>query len=193
MASTDGLVPSFVKLYYESVNAPHVMTIPVSLVAGGMPGGTFELFAKDNSQVNWITAITAYVNLLKAMQAPTSTFQYAELYSQPTADDSPQFLDTAVLGIAGTGVAAVVPASQIVWSIRSDLGGKGFVYLMDGNLAVNQKLKAPTYNNASVLAVVNYLIGSSGVVLCRDNGYPVVVTKVLTKTNDALRRRYRIN
>lgn len=189
----DGLTPSFIKLYYESVNAPHVMTIPVNLVAGGVPGGSFELFTKGNTQVAWETALDTYVNLLKPMQATTTTFQYAELYSQGGVAVAPVFLSTHVLGIAGTGVAAVVPASQIVWSMRSDLGGKGFVYLMDGNLAVNLKLKAPTYNNASVLALVNYLIGSTSIVICRDNGYPVVVTKVLTKTNDALRRRYRIN
>ena len=193
MALGDGLVPSYIKLYYESTLAPHVMTIPVNLVAPGLPGGTFELFQKDNTQVNWVTGLTAYVTVLKAMVHSSITFQYADLFSRPTEDDSPVFQDTTVLGIAGTNATSPVPASQTVWSMRSDLGGKGFVYLMDTGQAANLKLKAPTYGSAATLAVVNYLIGNTSIVLLRDNGYPAVVTKVLTKTNDALRRRYRLN
>lgn len=190
---TDGLVPSWVKVYYESVHSPHTMTIPVNLVAAGMPGGTFELYDKSNAQVNWITAMTAFVNILKACVPTATTFQYMELWSQATLGSAPQYQDTAVLGIAGTGGATTIQASQVVWSIRSDLGGKAFVYLMDAIYAVNLKHKAPAYGNAALLAVVNYLIGPTSIFLCRDNGYPVTVTKVITKTNDALRRKYRLN
>lgn len=190
---TDGISPSWVKIYYESVHGPHTMTIPVNLVAAGIPGGTFELFDKSNAQVNWITAVTAFITVLKACAPTATTFQYMELWSQPTPASNPQFLDTAVLGIAGTGGATTIQASQTVWSIRSDMGGKAFVYLMDAIYAVNLKHKAPAYGNAALLAMVNYLIGNTSIFLCRDNGYPVTVTKVITKTNDALRRKYRLN
>lgn len=189
----DGLTPSFIKLHYESTLGPHVMTIPVNLVAGGPPGGTFELFTKDNSQINWITGLTAYVTVLKANFHSTTTFQFAELYSQGGIAVQPVFLDSTVVSVPGTAVGATVAASQAVFSIRSDLGGKAFVYMMDATHGPNLKHKAPTYGAANLLGVVNYLIGSSSIFLCRDNGYPVAVTKVLTKTNDALRKRYRLS
>lgn len=189
----DGLAPSFVKIYYESIHGPHTQTVPVNLVSGGMPGGTFELYAKDNSQINWVTGITALVNAMKANFHSSVVFQYAELYSKGGTAVAPVFLDTTVLSIAGTHATASNAAGQMVFSIRSDLGGKGFLYLMDHSGGLNQKLKAPAYGGATILAVVTYLLSASNIVLCRDNGYPVVVTKVLTKTNDALRRRYRIS
>lgn len=190
---SDGLSPSWIKLFYESTLSPHVSTIPVNLVAGGPPGGTFELFCKDNSQINWVTGLTAYVTALKANASTTVTFQYAELWWQETEDHDPLFLDTTSLNIAGTHASPVSPATQLVWSMRSDLGGKGFVYLMDQPHAPNLKYKAPTYGAPGILGMVNYLVGPSSIFLCRDNGYPTNIPKVLTKTNDALRRRYRLS
>lgn len=191
--ASDGLSPSYVKLYYEAAPGPHTATIPVNLVAAGLPGGTFELFTKGGSQVAWETGIAAYVTALKPNAPATTTFQYAELYTQETPDDEPLFLSSHVLGVAGTHASAVAPASQIVWSLRSDLGGKGFVYLMDSPNSSNLKYKAPSYGNAAFLGMVTYLIGSTSIFVCRDNGSPVTCTKVVTKTNDALRRRYRLN
>lgn len=193
MPSGDVLAPSYIKLYYESVNAPHVMTVPVNLVDPGVPGGTFELFTKNNAEIDWVTGLTAYITALKPNVHSGTVFQYAELYSQPFVDSAPVFQATTVLSIAGTGATPTLAASQTVWSCRTDLGGKMFVYLMDAIWATNQKHKAPAYGAAGILGLVTYLLSANNIVIGRDNGYPVVVTKVLTKTNDALRRRYRIN
>ena len=191
--ANDGLRPSWIKLYYESLEGPHTSTIPVNLVAAGLPGGTFELYTKSNSQVAWETAIVALVTALRPCAPSTTTFQYAELFSQPTVDDAPLFLSSHVIALAGTHASAIFPATQVVWSIRSDLGGKGFFYLMDSPNSPNLKYKAPSYGNAAFLGFVNYLIGTTSIFMCRDNGYPVTVTKVTTKTNDALHKKYRLN
>lgn len=189
---SNSIAPSWIDIYYESTLGTHKMKLPVSLVDPGVPGGTFELFLKDNTQQVWGTSVLALVTLLKPHMHSTTTFQYAELWSMPVPGAAPVYQDTYSIAVAGTSATATVPASQTVWSMRTDLGGKAFLYLMDTTSTPNNKYKAPSYGNAAVLAVVNFLIGNSNFIIGRDNGYPVTVTKVLTKTNDALRRRYRL-
>jgi hypothetical protein len=186
--TVNSLSPGFIKLYYIGAqNIQHIMTIPVAIADIGVTPATIH--QKDLTSVSWVAGITAYVTVLKAEMPTTTTFQYAELWSMPTPTSDPVFVSTVSLSIVGTKSGAAVSNSQIVFSFRSSCGGVGKVYLLEGNEVVNSVFKAPAYGDAGKLGVVNYLIGSSGIVVARDGCFPVNIPRILTKTNDPMRKK----
>lgn len=184
----NSLAPGFIKLYYLGPqNIQHVMTIPVAINNVNVTPITID--QRDLTAVSWITGVTAYVNILKAVMASTVTFQFAELWTQPTAADDPVFRETTSLNIVGTYATASLSNSQVTYSFRTQSGGVGKVVLLEQSDPVNTVYKAPTYGNAAKLAVVNYLIGTTDIVVGRDGGFPVNIPRILTKTNDPMRKK----
>lgn len=190
MAIND-LAPSFVKLFYESPNGPHTMTIPVD--AYEFAADTWYLRQKGNSTGQiWDFLVDEYVDVLRALMDDGVTFQYAELYTK-SIDEDPTFVTTAALNLAGTSTAGTRPATTLTVSFRTAEGGNGKVVLVDQVRDANLKLLPPSFSGATeVEALADYLVSSSSIVLGRDTSYPIQVTKALTKTNDALRKKYNL-
>lgn len=186
------LAPGFVKLkYIGSQNFQHVMTFGV--LNDNFALATPTIKTKDGTSVAINTAVAAYVTILKALVNASVTFQEFDLWSQPTPDDDPVWIYNASLAVIGTNSTAEVVNSQLVASYRSGGGGNGKVMILEQSYAVNNLYKPSGYGDAAKLALANYLVGNSSMVYARDNAFPVTVPRMMTKTNDPMRKRFVLN
>ena len=184
----NSLYPGFVKLHHEAANAEHVYTIPV---VPYLNGEVWYLRQKGSPTGQpFGTCLVDYCTVMKAMLPNAATFTYAELWTMDAVDADPVFRDAATLNIVGTGGTGYSQASQYVVSFRTTGGGQGRAQLMDCTFAVNLKFRPP-YSSQN-LAVATYLLGAASIFAGRDGTYPIAIPKILTKTNDALRRRYNL-
>lgn len=188
MAIND-LAPGFVKMSYTTPYGNHTMTIPVDPYE--FSSGVWYIRQKDFATGQlWTTVLGEYVTLLKALMADESSFTEAVLYEK-TVGNAPVFRAAATLGVAGTSTTATVKASQIKFTFRSAEGGIGYVVLLDSVYAVNEKRIPPSWGGDSAIeAVADYLVATGSMVMARDTSYPVAVLKLLSKTNDELRKQY---
>jgi len=190
MASND-IAPGFVQIHYQSAFSEHIMTVPCDpTYNSGL--SQWELARKDGgAAILDLTAVTALVTVLKAMVSSLTTFTFFELWTK-VAGAAPIFVDSGVLNIVGTNGVAAVSASQILFSIRDNIGGHGRLEVLDQSYPVNNKYQGTGYGDAAKLAVVSYAVGNSSWIKTRKGGFPYVIPKVITKTNDVLRRKYGI-
>lgn len=184
----NSLYPGFIKIYYTSATHPHEMVFGITNPLGGINSSTIQ--NKGGTANATGTAMTTFVNAVKTFFPTTATFRYWELFKMASVDADPIMIDTGTLNISGSVAGSSTPYGQEIISYRSELGGTGKIYIMEGTRAVNTILQPPFSSGSAELVFSTYLTGSTSVVTARDGGFPMVVTKAITKTNDALRRKY---
>jgi hypothetical protein len=186
----NSLYPGFVKLKYQSNGHDHQMILPVkpfqdftgnwTLEEKGVPAG--EAF--ENAMEDLSTA-------LKPLFPTSATILFAELWTMdsPTAD--PQYRTTRELNDAGTGSGAAVANSQAVITFRTTNGGIARIYIMEGRNAVNVEAYPPTFTGLTdFVAFSAYATGSGSPIYGRDGGELLTPIRALSKTNDALRKKF---
>lgn len=184
--AVNSLSPGFVKLYYTVGVREHVMTIPViPFPSGGGAWLTATRFAP--SGVSWTANMDAFITVIKPLMSSSTTFTYAELWTQATADSDPQYEATYSIAVIGTAAGAAVANSMITFSGRTEGGGIAKLVLLETALAVNIKYKSPYA--VPLAAIVAYLLSTSAFLVGRNGGYWLNVPQATTKTNDTLRRQ----
>lgn len=187
---SNSLAPGFVKLFVQSPTAEHVHTIPVKPYLG--IGGVWFLEQKGSSVGStWDVGVNALVTVLKPFLSAANSYTYAELWTQESPTIDPVFRDSIILGVAGTNAAAYTPTLQYTFSLRTEGGGVGKVVVLDASGTPNIRTKPP-YTGIT-LALANYLVGNSSIVVGRDNTWHIAMVKSVTKLNDALRRKYNLS
>lgn len=191
----NSLAPGFVKLFYNSNGHVHLSVLQVKPFPTLAHPSGWGLDRADGvgSANSWETDITAYVTVLKANMHTSSTFTFAELWTKDTPEADPVFRATAALNIAGTNATAVQAFSQLAYTWRTADGGLLRTYQMEWAAGTSIDFELyPPYSGAS-LAIFNYLKGDSAVVFGRDNSRVIAGVRVLSKTNDALRKKYMLD
>lgn len=183
----NSLYPGFIKLHHEAPLGEHIYTLPVKPFLA--VGGDWWLEEQGIPQgEEWVAALTRYLTVIKPYLPTSQTFTYAELWSMASASSDPVYRDTAELTIAGTGAGTYIPASMLTVSYRTSEGGNGKLIILDGIRAVNTKNRPPFSGIDATLQA--YLLSDNCCLYGRDGGKPIAVPKILTKTNDVLRRKY---
>lgn len=184
----NSLYPGFVKIFYTSNGHQHTQTLPVKPYVG--LGGAWYLEQKnDVTGIQFSAAVTVYANLFKALLHTTSTVTSAELWtmSSPTAD--PQFREVVEVATAGTATGTVIPYSQVSVTYRTANGGLFRHLVLEQSIhAVNAEMYPPF--SAATAAMRAWLTGDQSFVFGRDGGALVAAIRLLSKTNDQLRKRY---
>lgn len=185
----NSLYPGFVKLHQEAPLSEHVYTLPVKPFIG--VGGVYYLEEGGNPVGRlWTASLADLIAAIKPFFHSTVTFTFAELWTIDTPASLPQYRETVQLAVAGTNGTTPVPASQTTISYRTSAGGNGKLVMLDTSVTVNQKFRPPF--TGIYATAVTYLLGSSSCLFGRDGGRPISVPKILTKTNDVLRRKYNL-
>jgi hypothetical protein len=183
----NSLYPGFVKIFYNSNGHEHVQTVPVQPYIG--VGGGWWLTRKDGTPgAVWTTQIATYAALLRPYIHTTGAINRAELWTMasPTAD--PIYQDSVTLTLAGTNATVATPYLQRSVTYRSQTGGLYRFILME--TSEGRDLEAYPPFSGIDLATANYLVSGPSVVCARDGGFLVVPIRLLTKTNDQLRKKY---
>lgn len=187
--ATNSLAPGFIKLFVQSAQAEHVHTLPCKPFIG--VGGVWYVEERTNPVGQpWNVALLDYVGVAKAFLPSASSFTYAELWTQDSPTVDPVYRDSSVIGIAGTLAGTATPTLQLTFSLRTDGGGTSKLVLLDVVGTPNTRSKPP-YTGTS-LAFQNYILGATNFIVGRDNSWPIAMPKILTKLNDALRRKYNL-
>lgn len=185
----NSLSPGFLRIKYTSNGHNHVMTLPVN--PSTPAGAGTQLIDSSAALQLWTSAVADIVLILKALLKTTDTISSAEIWTQATPTSVPIFQASTTVGVNGTSAAATVPWSQLAFSFRTTAGGRAKFVVLEGVNAVDFKYAAPLYSgNAAMQAVDTYLTGASSVVWGRDNHYIASGIQAVTKTNDALRKKY---
>lgn len=185
----NSLFPGFIRLFYNSNAHQHTMTIPVKPFFSGV---TNEWFVEQKGQplgIAWKTILDTYANLLKVFITTTGDITRADLYTMSAPDAEPLFVDTEDLSIAGTGSGSPQSLGQLTISFRSQNGGTYRLQIMEpATTAINAEQFPPF--TGGTLALSNWMISSTSFLVARDGGFLVAPIRLLTKTNDHLRKKY---
>lgn len=184
--------PGYVVIHYTSNGHSHDFTFCIKPDVIEQ-GSATTVYTKFGTTTGLSDALTEdFVPLLADLFPATATFHEAEVFSQPTPEDEPLFIEVIPLAIVGTSGSATVALGQFVMTLRTEAGGVAKLYLMESVMAVNVKDPAP-FSNGDVAALGAYLVSAASVFYCRDESYPILALNTTTKTNDALRKKYVLN
>lgn len=192
--AANSLYPGFARINYTISSRRHRMTLPVKPFIG-VGGGWWV----EQKGVPTGTTFDTAINLVAAALVPifhnaTAVLVDAELWTLDAPDADPQWRETIPLNDAGGNGAAATAYAQTVVSLRSDQGGIFRIYLMEPSHSVNTIGQPSTYSaHAGVAGLVTLLTGSTSPVCARDGGWLIAGLRSMSKTNDALRKKYVVN
>lgn len=183
----NSLFPGFIKLHHETAWGEHVYTLPVKPYFS--VGQTWFLEQKGSTVGDlWTTKLTEYLNVAKTLLHSSQTFTFAELWTMDSPDAVPIFRDSTQTAVVGTHTSSAVQTSQMTYSYRTTGGGSGKVVLLDTSIPFNYKTRPPY--GAPHSNITNYLVSASCMICGRDGSYAISVPKIMSKSNDVLRRKY---
>lgn len=189
----NSLYPGFVKLKYVSNGHTHYQVLPVLYDVTPDAGDEPIFQTRDLSVIGMNAAIDAYIAIIDNLFTDTGSFVIAENWAYPSVDSDPIFTYVYEIGQPGVSGTAPLTNGQLVVSFRTALGGFLKLYFMEQLGGLASKDEYP-FANATVDALADYLINPAlGWVVGRDGSHPISGLRALTKTNNALRKKYVLN
>lgn len=185
------LYPGFAKFLYTSNGHNHVHTVPVALSAWttvGLSPESYNLDNKGGGSTDFGTFVDEYLMVVKGLSQQTTEYSMAELWGYTSPESDPIFLTAYAAGVVGTVATANVPYSQLTFTWRSASGGIARTVLMETPTPVNTTNAAPYTGGYDALA--DYMLSGTCPIVARDGGFLVAPIRWVSKTNDALRRKY---
>lgn len=190
----NSLSPAFVKINYQSIYAPHSMTIPsVPLIAAvGEAPPYFDLRGLE-IDVNADTAIRDFVNVIKTQFPVSTNFVDYVLYSQPGVGDTPLPVWSASLNIAGAGVDGDThKATQRTFSWRATDFTLFKLVMLDVGVAGNYDKTTSLTGDPAKIAIDDYVTANETWIASRGGGRPSTFLSFTETLNEKLRRSYRM-
>lgn len=189
----NSLYPGFVKLKYSSNTHTHFQVLPVLYDANPDPGDEPVFLTRNNTPVGMDTAVAAYIALIDNLFPAESSFIIAENWFYPTPESDPVFTYVMELGDTGASGTGVFANGQLVVSFRTFAGGILKLYFMETVTGLATKDDFP-FANSAVDALADYLCSAAtGWIVGRDGSHPISGLRALSKTNDALRKKFVLN
>ena len=181
------LAPGYLKLFYTSNGHDHVQTLPVK------PASVSTGFALNKSGGGTITQVdffAAWLDLIRPFFHTTDSFTGWEAFTQADCSHAPVFQNDGTFSSEnGSSGSADVQWTQADFTFKTALGGRFKITLLETTQAPDQK-SALAGLTGSWGDLRDYLIGVDSAVWARDNQPPAIPLNFVTKTNDALRKKY---
>jgi len=186
--ATNCLAPGYIKLFYSSNAHDHVQTIPVKPAS---VGANFHVLTKDNTNIDMAAAIASFYDVWKPFFFTDDALTGYEQYTQADCASAPVFQGAATLtGFPGTSGGGSTPWSEADFTFKAAAGGRGLVKLLEANIAVDVKQALNTFSADRVADLRDWLVGTDSWFLARDGSYLSRPINYVTKTNDALRKKF---
>lgn len=189
----NSLFPAFVKIFYHSDVAQHVMTIPTKAwlgVPGDFTPGTFETWASGT-----IAGDDMVENLIDAMGAAMFTdavdIDGYTIFHFPDADSDPVPVYSKSYPVTGSLVSATwYRAVQTTYMWRTSAFGLFKLVTLDGPSGDSYEDSLTWAGSSPGDTVHALIIGSANAWAGRDNGQPSVFLKYSRTLNDRALAKY---
>jgi hypothetical protein len=147
---------------------------------------------RDDTTLSLDTVTETYVSLAKVfMSSADADFVTAELWDYEPESFDASFVAAYEIAEAGTSGNATVPASQFMFTFRTQEGGVMKVNLMDAAVSPGQPITPPY--TGSTLAFASMFTDPDAPFLARDTSYPIANIRAYPGQNEALFKKiYRV-
>lgn len=195
----NSLYPGFVKVKYVVAGRPHHQIIPVEpeepYEIGVDPANVLFWGWYQLSQISFAAAMDSYDDILDdGLNATDASIVLAEFFQLATPTSDPAWVTAIEIGHAGASATATVPYSQRTTSFRTSNGGYWKQVVMDQVHPVNTEDAFPFTATFPQANLWDYTQSAAGEwIRGRDGGRIVSGINSVTKTNDALRKKYLLN
>jgi hypothetical protein len=187
MADTS-LAPGYIRGTYTGTLFPHHFLIPIKNSVAFVPGVEPIFLQKDLADISMSAAVAGLLAKVKAFFPSSVKFGLVECHSVNEDTGEDQFIYSLDAGVSGTSVATRVALSQAVFNYKTVIGGQFRLYLMESDIAVDQKF-TPPFGAGRETDLSDYVTAADTWLYGRDNAYPFSTISLVSKTNDALRKQ----
>jgi hypothetical protein len=188
------LSPAFVKIFYNSVFAPHVQIVGTNTWNPGTDLGDFE--AWSGSPVQADTMIEAFITAEAQFFPNTVTFTGYEIYTlADTLGAIPLLVGAKNVSITGDvtpGAGIQQEATQATWSFKSTTGKPSKVVMLD--VAVTDfSLITSASLSIDEQSFIDEYTGVGNAWAARVTSRPFFFKQIAYTLNEKLRRNYHLN
>lgn len=188
----NSISPGYIRIYYQDASFIHKMQLGVNSDFVETLG-EYLVEEKGGATDNWKDKVDEWIALMRPLTHTSMSWLYAELWQADFESGEETFKALHEIGVAGTSVTVTEATRGTTWSYFTTGGGNGKVVLLGSVAALNSAYRPPAYGATTIKAVADYLASGESFVYARDNTYPALVGRVLTKTFDALRKKVVLN
>jgi len=189
---TSSLFPAFIKVEYHSAYAPHIMLLPtreIDIDAGTPEDST--ILAWDDSQINWVTMVTALITEMLPLFTITVNFDRATLFNVPELEADPQPISNATIDLPGSDASPTYSqAVQLTATWRTSLFGISKLVLLDMESSGSFDKIISLSGQPALTAINDEWVADTNGWAGRDNGQPNVFISATKTLNEKLRRAY---
>lgn len=172
----------------NTVPLDHVAKLNVDCAGPLVPGMDFsgiDFVTKGAGLVNGLAAVLDWADLIKTQFAADTTINRVELWSVAPESFDRTFISTADIAIDGTHPNGTIPASQLIFTFRSQEGGIMRLNLMEATTLPAVPVAFPT-GTASYNNIANFVTSDDNWILARDTSYPIAAIRFLPGQNERL-------
>lgn len=184
--------PFWVRVNYAVGSTNHVHQFGVEPYGSSWDVGTApSLVQNDDTEVAADVGIAAYCAVLKGALSQNSVITGWDMFMRANVGDPPVWIDSGVIvGGQGTWNAPEQPAGMIAATYRTSLGHRWRLQLMGTPMGSDEVWTGSEYINDSHFGPIHtFITGDDGILRARDGGKIVSFQRLLSKTNDRMRRK----
>lgn len=173
----------------------HVQRTNLNVISDPSPGTPFnsiQVLLRDgsNDDLNSVFNLSWY-SLLLGVHSTQTTINTVTLWKYTPGTFVREFISAIAVGVAGSNGAAVIPASELILSIRTMEGGRMYVKFLELAGVIPGSFDTPPVSDPNIQDIIDYLEGPTCPWLARDTSYPLAVDKALPGQNEAVwKERY---
>jgi hypothetical protein len=188
--------PLWAKLFYSNSGREHTMTVSLRPVPASFPPVDEmdpTVMGYDLVPVLAHTALSAFVDVLRLNQLAGTSWSHYEIWMETAPGVQPHFVYTGTFTGKGGNPAfgtLVNGALEGTMTFRTSKGGRFRSVLFEVPFGIDANIgPAAIALDANMNGWMTYLLGTSSPVVGRDGSKPSGVIRMVTKINDAWRKK----
>lgn len=187
----NSLFPAFVKIEYQSANAPHVMILPTKEWSDPLEDGVGQFDTHTGGSINADDMVQAMVDELAKFFTADLSFTSYTIYTMATETADPTPRVTGQLTQVGVTVSTTwQKATQVTITARTTSFGLAKITLLDAISEDNWDRITVLPGSGNIFDLWGVWSDPGNGWAGRDNGRPTAFLQVSKTLNEKLRRQY---
>jgi len=177
---------------YSGITHHHQLNFTSSsFPSAGDDISTIGATPRSGSDINILTAVNAYLDLVKPFFNTGISFGGLTIWKYAALSNDRTFITSASLTKSGTNASATQVASQLIYTFRTVGGGVLKLNYMETATVPGASVSRGSFTG-SADALADFVESTDNWILARDNTYPIIGLAYHPGQNEALfKKRYR--